>query len=301
MSVTETIHKDLADQFELLIEKQRLAHAYLFIGPRDVGKHETALFIASKICDDIDIHIVESEEEKTSITIEQIRMMLDQVKLRAFSSDKKVFIIKNAEELTLEAGNALLKTLEEPSKNSILILTTSKPQWILETIQSRCQNVYFATPKRAEIKLKLMDELHEDLKSAHFLGYFSEGCFGTAQKLKKNNLFKRKNQMLDAFLYTPDAEAFIKQYLKGSESMREFLEILLSWIRDAMLIQSGSQFDDVIHLDRADDLKEFQSKFSFDELKSLYSDIIHAQKMLMDNFNMKLPLLIIKEKLSWAK
>ena len=81
---------------------------------------------------------------------------------------------------------------------------------------------------------------------------------------------------------------------------KEFLDVLLSWVRDAALIYSGVADDHLIHLDRRDELEQFARRFHFDDLAEIYDEVILAQKMLADNLNLKLPLLIIKEKMSWV-
>ncbi len=137
--MNETILK----RFAKLLVANRLAHAYLFVGPQGLGKSEAALSVAKLVncerndgtfCDECsscrritsgnhpDIYRLDRGEEET-IKIEQVRELLSRTAFRPFEARRKVFIIKNIEDLTTEAGNALLKTLEEPTASNLLLLT----------------------------------------------------------------------------------------------------------------------------------------------------------------------------------
>lgn len=167
--ITQTFQADktILKRFARLIQNGRLAHAYLFVGPEGIGKGQTALGIArmincernlEEIKDDYcgecsnclritsgnhpDVAIVDSGEEP-SIKIAKIRELIVRMQLRPYESRKKIFIIKKIEDLTLEGSNALLKTLEEPGKDSLLLLTTAVLEKNLGTIRSRCHTVYF--------------------------------------------------------------------------------------------------------------------------------------------------------------
>ena len=201
IQINETVLK----RFVTLQKNNRLAHAYLFIGPRQVGKTQTAL-AASKFlnCENIennvslrggtflsddeaihskkiaspkkqarndtlddffcdicpsclkinhgnhpDIHLISCEETET-IKIEQVRELINQIQLKSFEARVKVFILQDVEKLTLQGANALLKTLEEPAKDSLLILTSCVPEEVVDTIRSRCHAMNFsATSPRA--------------------------------------------------------------------------------------------------------------------------------------------------------
>lgn len=125
--------QSVMDRFAKLRQKQKLAHAYLFIGPAFIGKKETALGVAKLLnceqgdqinafCDQCssclkinagshpDIHLIESDFGET-IKIDQVRNLIAQAKLRPFEATKKIFIMQNIENLTVEGANALLKVL----------------------------------------------------------------------------------------------------------------------------------------------------------------------------------------------
>ncbi len=293
-------HADIVDRLLKLHEADRLAHAYLFIGQKYTGKSQTAQAVARQISSKIDTHVIECEYGE-KIKIDEIRQILGMVKLRPFNAPKKVFIIRDVEQLTIESSNALLKTLEEPSASSVLILTTSVVERLLPTIISRCHRVYFATPSKEYLAEQLQTHYHEDASEAHFLGAFADGSLGAAMKYKEKKLFSAKNQWITEYIFGQQPDDFIKNRLKDKEVTKDFLDVLLSWVRDATLIHVEVPSRSLVHLDRVDELNRFVRQFDFDYLQEVYAEIVQAQKMLAENLNIKLPLLIIKEKLSWGR
>jgi DNA polymerase III subunit delta' len=141
------------------------AHAYLFSGPRGVGKSDAALAFAAAVCCRVggcaecdtcrriqegihpDVDLV--APEGTFITVDQIREVNREVVLKPFEAAARVTILLEADSMNKEAANAFLKTLEEPPPHAHFVLITDSPEALLETIVSRCQRVPFsrvATP-----------------------------------------------------------------------------------------------------------------------------------------------------------
>jgi len=319
---SELIHEAVLERVNRLIKNERLAHAYLFVGPAEIGKSETALAVAKLInCEDQseenseyfcnqcaacqkinhgnhpDIQLTESKIGEP-IKIEQIREVLNQARLRPFFAKRKIYILQNIENCTLEAGNALLKTLEEPNSSSLLILTTSVPERIMGTIKSRCHQIPFLPSPQAELASRLKKYYDVDKTSSQFLSYFAEGCLGKALRLKDDNVYVIKNEYIDRFILSDDCDEVIKEVLSEKEKTKEFMDVLLSWIRDCLIVHQGLLDRQVIHADRINDLKKFQKRFKFEELTGLFKDIVEARKMLAENLNLKIPLLIIKERLN---
>lgn len=148
------------------LKNNKLAHAYLFCGPSQVGKRTLALEFANQI-------LGSSEESKINpdlifvdgqtAKIEQMRELLANLSLAPYQYEKKVVIIDNFENIGPEAATSILKTLEEPNASSILILIAQNRQSILPTIVSRCQVIYFsrltATDLASHIKTNLPQQL----------------------------------------------------------------------------------------------------------------------------------------------
>lgn len=301
-AITVEPNQHVVDRLLRLHQAGRLAHGYLFTGGKFVGKSETAMAMARELSDTIDTHVLECAFGE-KIKVEEVREILSLMGLRPFSAEKKVIIIKNVEQMTVESANILLKTLEEPTPSSLMILTSSVFERVLPTIRSRCHRVHFPTPCKEVLAEQLRSLYHEGTSSAHFLSALSEGSLGVAQHYRERGLFERKNHWISQFVFGPPDPDFAKRELKDlkdKELTKEFLDVLLSWVRDAALIYSGVADDHLIHLDRRDELEQFARRYHFDDLADIYDEVILAQKMLADNLNLKLPLLIIKEKMSWV-
>lgn len=154
------IGNDKAVEFlSRVISGGQVAQSYLFVGPEDLGKATIALTFAHHLMASVntegerpnsDLHILQREEGKKSISIEKIRELIKTLSLSSFLDSYKIGIIREADTLTIEAQNALLKTLEEPREKIVLILLAKSEDNLLPTILSRVQKLYFQ-PVKAEI------------------------------------------------------------------------------------------------------------------------------------------------------
>lgn len=314
-------HDVVLRRFALLERGGRLAHAYLFIGPEGIGKGETALKVAQFLnCENPssdappygcghcpscvkavagshpDIHVLKVAYGET-IKIEQVRELMDQIKLRPFMAQKKIFIVQNVENVTPEAGNALLKTLEEPSANSLLFLTTSVVEKCLDTIRSRCHGVHFWAQPQSALAQKL--SRHYDVQSldARFLAYLSEGCLKRAKDLKEVGILENRDEIIEQFILGGNRETVLKKVTADKKTTKEFLDVLLIWVRDCFLLKLGVDEERLVYQGRVGELSRFQKKYSFQELEGLRDEIVKACRLLADNLNVKIPLSIIGEML----
>jgi DNA polymerase-3 subunit delta' len=160
----------------------RLPHALLLSGPIGTGKQQFAQAFAEsllcktpeddgsacghcKACELVaagshpDWTVISPEEEGKAIKVDQVRMLSEFTSLHAHYEGFKVVIVQPAEQMNHAAANSLLKTLEEPSDNTVLLLVTANPHRLLPTIRSRCQLLPFASPSRAEALAWLSPQL----------------------------------------------------------------------------------------------------------------------------------------------
>lgn len=159
-------HKKALEFFDKVIANNNLSHAYCFIGPEHVGKRTVAEEIVAgllgvareKLNIQPDYTILRQNfDEKTGktkkdISVEQMRDLRSNLSRRSFSGGYKVALIDGAGKMNLEAANALLKTLEEPSPKTVLFLLAADEEKLPETIVSRCQLIYFPPVRREELE-----------------------------------------------------------------------------------------------------------------------------------------------------
>lgn len=284
----------------------RISGGYLFSGPEGIGKKLAAKTLAKALncpekendaCDKCpscskiennqhpDIHIVGTESDE--IKIDDIRQLQREINFRPYEAKFKVFIIDNAHTLNPEASNALLKILEEPPKNSLIILISDKPALLFKTITSRCKSVQFSPLKREGLKKLLQQDYHLGEKEAHFLAYFSEGRIGSALRLKDTDMLTEKNSVIDKFSSRHGLDS--ANLLKLSrQQVRDELNIMASWFRDIYLYKSGMPLEETINSDRKADLSKRAPEFTFPELDEIMNSLSASLLYLEQNINLKL-------------
>lgn len=288
------------------LEKSRFSGAYIFSGPEGIGKKMAAKIIAQELnctgqverpcgscssCLKIqkeahpDLHIIQNGQSQ--IKIEDIRGILRQANFRSYEGAIKVFIIDNAHKLNSEAANSLLKVLEEPPPDVLIILVTHKPQNIIKTVLSRCRSIKFSPLIRAQLETVLVKNYALDKTSAHFLAYYAEGRLGLALRLKDTPLLQEKNKIFDSFILS--SKPLDRNILgQSKEQLQICLNILASWFRDIYLLKSGLSDKETIHLDRHSDLLKLIPKFSFKQLDDIMTTLSESALYLERNINSKL-------------
>lgn len=168
-------HSKNKNYFEAVFKNGRFSHAYVFSGPEMTGKKTFATELFKKINGrdaaennpDFKLIFPRALEGETKIYIDDIREIKSFLSLKPYYGPYKFVVIDNADRMTDDASNALLKTLEEPSPRSVIILVTAMPKLLLPTVVSRCETIKFLPPKENEIaefiKQKNYKNKEEDL------------------------------------------------------------------------------------------------------------------------------------------
>ncbi|MBF0485305.1 MAG: DNA polymerase III subunit [Candidatus Omnitrophica bacterium] len=317
------VHTAILERFYRLKSSKRLAHAYLFIGPKGIGKSETALAVArllnceketpvGEACDcpscrkidcgnHPDMYRIKRPEDKSTIPVELFRDVIERLQLRPIEARVRVCLVEDVDEVRAEAGNVFLKTLEEPRADTLLILTTSVPEAVLKTVVSRCHQVFFFPLSDRELADWLQIEYHEssseagEAAKAVILAKLSRGSPGRAKDLGLEFL-QEKNEIIDCFILSPRLEdAFLKSYTSDKETARKFLEVLLTFFRDVALVKRGLGEAALIHADRAGDLKKLASRYTEADLAGIVAEIVSAMRGIKENMNVKVAVTLLKE------
>ena len=250
----------------------RLAHAYLFVGPRGVGRGSTAraLFAALNCadqsgdeacgaCDSCRRLAAGSHEDflelappsdalSAQIKVESVREVIHTMSFAPFAGGVRMVLIRRAEHLNPASGNALLKILEEPPANNILVLTVQDPADILPTLVSRCRKVSFSPLSGEAISAELVRRgVAEPV--ARFRAALAAGSLGKALDLDEE-LYARRLDLLRTRLAAPGgvledwefAEDLVRQF-RGEridrEGLAESLDLLGLLFRDAAVAAAG--------------------------------------------------------------
>ena len=236
-----------------LINKERLSHAYLISGRDGLGKKNLAELMAKKIlCKETssdnckcqscrlfdssnhpDFHLIEKEEKKKQISINQIRACFEYLFESSFLNGNRLFLIYPAEIMTPEAADSALKILEEPPKNSYFILVSHRSKQLPPTIRSRCSEIKVSLPSQEQIENWLQKETVND-KELRLALSLSKG-----RPLKATELISQSVEEIRK-IFIKDISRVIKQgdnIIKVSENWAKDLESLitkLEWMGDLL-------------------------------------------------------------------
>jgi DNA polymerase III subunit delta' len=258
-------HKKIINFLDKSIEKDKISHAYLFSGPKHLGKFTVALEFAKKITGGLDkrinphtknskeynfgvgvnpdIIIISPEIEekngnvkKKDIKIEKIRDLEHELSLTAYFGKHRVAIIDGADYLTRASQNALLKTLEEPPKKVVIILITENSNKIIPTIKSRCVVKKFGLIKNSEIAGIIQEK--KDEKKLNFWSLSRPGLAINFQKEgeeieKREKAEKDLGKMLEINL--SEKLSFCEELSKNNSEMINELNFWIVLLRENIL------------------------------------------------------------------
>jgi len=241
----------------------RISASYLFSGPSGVGRALTVKAFLSELLfpgygkgeDPLrDIHEIEKiskkehpdvkwlmPEKNKNIGISEIREAKDFLYMKPFSSTSNAVVIEDAHMMTQEAANALLKVLEEPPKNSLLVLISDKKELIPATVLSRCSEVRFSGLSEENAKKVIMENSDADEKTAGFLARFSQGSVGRALESLKTGFQERQtapNEILKN-LTCRGRDVFMTWYSEDKGILIDDIDSVIGMLRDAVFIKEG--------------------------------------------------------------
>ncbi|WP_302739925.1 DNA polymerase III subunit delta' [uncultured Clostridium sp.] len=287
-------HEALINNFKQRCLKNTLSHAHLIAGEDGVGKGKLANILAKFILNgDLDreyVDIINYSSEKSSFGVDDVRDIIEEVYKKPFEKDKKVIIIHEGNKLTIQAQNALLKTIEEPPKGVYIIILCESLELILDTIKSRCEIYKLKPLTKSElyeyIKIKKFNYDENEIKSAIA---FSEGVPGRIDryfnddKLRelRNNiviLIKNLNKNdLEAILQQEESFSNLKNYKE------EVLNIFGLFIRDILINKEIENEEFIINSDKLEDIKELTKEMSFKKLNNMIKTIEEARRNIKSN------------------
>jgi DNA polymerase-3 subunit delta' len=278
----------------------RLHHAYLFVGMEGVGKKTIALGLAKAIhcsaaagdfcgeCSDCariqdgnhaDVRIIEPLAGKKEISIQQIRELEKELNFRSFSGKKKIAILDPATLMNLSAQNALLKTLEEPPRDSLLILIAANGGALLPTLRSRCLRISFGSLARDLISGFLVSRKGLAVETAEFLAAMSLGSLGAVVSIDTQELLERRREWVrlisglrggDYRAATDAAEVLAD----SKDDSLMFLEWIESWFRDLLVYSVTQNQQAVVNVDM---LPQIQQQSATADCERLFSRIAEAK------------------------
>lgn len=229
------------------------------------------------------------------VKVNSIRAVRRESSMSTAGGRRKIFVISEADCMGEEAANTLLKTLEEPAGDTLLILTTAHRDALLPTILSRCQNVRFDRLAEQDIRAALVERKGVDVPRAELVARLADGSFTRALALLTEDVDQWRRDVL-AFVRSALANnvSLVMQAvekvaeLKDRELVNRFLVLLLIWFRDALVLMHGGE---IINVDQEGDLKRFLAKFPHADLLQALAHIEKAISLVERNVYIKLVIL----------
>jgi DNA polymerase-3 subunit delta' len=230
------------------------------------------------------------------IGIDQIRGMKQESRLMLFGKGRRVFLVSQAEKMTLPAANSLLKLLEEPPEDTVILLTTSVPGQLLATIVSRCQQIQLDMLREKEIADALTVRWNAEPDKARFLAKASGGSLQRALELLEGNFEQKRELALELMEAMTKADPIAQlnatdSILKNAEKteVQDILQMLLMLLRDLQTIRLGFE-DRILNADCSMELREFSDRHADLDLNRAVRSVFRAIDFVQKN--VYLPLIL---------
>ena len=297
-------YETLINNFKDRCMNNTLSHAHLIAGEDGIGKSNLANILAKLILNgELDreyVDIINYSSSKASFGVDDVRNIIEEVSKKPFEGEKKVIIIHEGNKLTIQAQNALLKTIEEPPIGVHIIILCESLELILDTIKSRCE-IYKLTPLTKEelyeyIRIKKFDFNENDIKSAIA---FSEGIPGRVDRyFNDNNLKELRSKTLELLrdLNKNNVEIILQHeenFIGLKDNKEEVLNILGGFIRDILIHKEVENKNFIINGDKIDDINELTKEMSFRKLNNMIMTIEEARRNIKSNVSWAMTLRVM--------
>ena len=295
-------HQQIIEQLQHTVATDRIAGAYLFVGPTGVGKEMVARYFAQLIfcqqdaqpptvcgtclaCRKVDSgnhpDLQFIRPEGSLLKIGQIRELQKRIIYEPLEASRKVYILTDVDRMNAEAENCLLKTLEEPPASSVLILLTSNLRALLPTTRSRCQILQFHPMPTQELAEILVEKFSVAPEQATPLAIAADGAIGKAlTQLEKGEAFTE--EVPEILKETDPLAAFrLAEHFKNNP---ETLGELVTWYRDLLFLQQGAPSDLVTHIHSVAELQRIVPRYSHLRIQQAIQTVFDT-KSLIENTN----------------
>lgn len=306
-------HDRIVEVLRRSLRSGKTAHSYLFEGVPGCGRKKTALALiqalfctalpddACGVCPSCrkieggnhpDIHLLAPLPDKRDISVDQLREMQRELSLRPYEAPRKACIIDPAERLNVSSANSLLKTLEEPPGNALIILLTENAGMLLSTVRSRCQLIRFA-PLSPEHVLTLLERSGMAPETAALVAPMSGGSLQKALELDNESLAARREAVLSRVsqmnIHKIATVFDAAEELSGNrDATLELLDMLLSFFRDAVHLGAGS--GDIVNRSVSSAIETIATRRSLPRNLELLERIYETRRAVQRNANPKLSL-----------
>ena len=318
-------HEDILKHFKSSIEMDKVAHAYIISGEVASGKKALASAFAKTLqCEDGKSEpcehcqsciqaesgnhpdIIYVTHEKTIISVNDIReQVVNTIDIKPYKSKYKIYIIEESELMTVEAQNALLKTIEEPPEYGIILLLTSNIDKLLPTVISRSIVLNIKPVRERDMLDYLVKEMHITEDKAYFCLDFAQGNLGKAIKLATNDEYSKVVESVVSVLkHIPDMdvedlEKSVSDIEHFKLSMDDYMDLMMMWYRDVLMFKVTRNINKLLFKNEVSTLQKQAGQLSYASIDEKINAIDRAKQRLDVNANfdvtMELLLMTLKE------
>lgn len=318
-------HEQVIHHLQNAIRQKKFSHAYLLCGEAGSGKRLMAeAFAKTVLCEEGGIEAcgkcksckqIESGNhpdfkavvrEKATLGVKEIREQVTaDVQIKPYSSEYKIYFIDEAEKMTEEAQNALLKTIEEPPEYAVFLLSVTRQELLLQTVLSRCVLLPFYPVATTKIKAFLMEKKGVPDYLAESAAAFSGGFTGRAVQFAESEAFtEQRNDVLHLVKHIDEMSMAeiteqVKLFAAKKDTAEEYLEMILLWYRDVLLYKATKNLNMLLFRDEPEAIASQAEKRSFENLQGITEALEQLKQRMKSNVNfenaLELLLLYMKE------
>lgn len=303
-----------------MLHNDRLVHALVFTGIDGIGRQTTAKALAMALncanrvgvsacnecrsCQKVisgnhpDVIIV--ERSGAFIKIDQVRSLRQQLRFAPLERGRRVIIINDAQTMNAEASNAMLKILEEPPKDTHIILTASQVTDLLPTIASRCQHIGFRPIPVAKIADVLVAKKNLDQETATALAILTKGSLGRALSADANKWMAWRKQVLERVgavskESTQELFVFAEALASDKATLEDALDMMTTWFRDVLMCKF--QPEKILNGDFMENIQGASKECSVDEILEKLAAVSATQSAILKRANPRLALEVMMVRL----
>lgn len=325
------------EHFKNAIAAGKISHAYILHGERGMGKLDIAKEVAKALqcesnaperedktgeaCNQCkSCHQATSNNQpdikyvlptKKTLGVDDIREQINEDALiKPYGSPYKIYIIPRSDTMTVQAQNALLKTIEEPPSYAVFFLLAANIDAFLPTVLSRCVMLNAKTVSEGEIVNELKSKYGVGDYDAKVAASFAGGNIGKAEKLVSSDTFRESKDSVTELVRNVanggmDAIAQsikdLNAYKDDKDSLRDYLDMLRVWFGDVLKYKSTKDDTELVFQESLTEIKQLADHISFENLNGIMDEINNAEGRIKSNVsfdsNMEVMLLGIKERL----
>lgn len=301
-------HDKVKEYLDNVIQSNKVANAYIFSGAKGLGKFRVAKIFAQNLQKSEDINLVDCiviDTEGKTLGVDLVRdRIINDIMIQPMEKQYKIYIVKNAHKMTVQAQNALLKTLEEPPEYGIIILICNDERKLLDTIKSRSISLHFTSPSLDEATRCIVEKIGIDEEDAIMLAKLTDCNIG--QAIRYSNIFKNKNQLeklMHVLKHLSEMQnyeifSFVKRLSEDERAF--FMQLLFCLYRDMLNYKISSDPNCIILKIMQMEIMKWVKKVSYNNMYESIDAIVKAIERIDANANiesvLEVLLMTIKEK-----